>query len=273
MGNEKTTTSTSVGAEAQVEFYKGFEIDEERLRRLVSIIEESRNTTSQLTITYEVSRSDGSRYETCDVSDVVAEENFASERITKLAISASSDDFNATLALRGGDAIWDVRGTDRNQVQVLNSRVRGFLRDDVCFHRLPKDPLLTWMPQAMAVLMVATLLCTLLGLAAAKTPVQEALESDDLAVKLNVLLERRAGSSMFVATLACLASGMLYVLGVILGLDRWIMYLCPRSEFLFGRERDRFAKVVALRGRLGWGIGIAFCVSLAAGLLAWFITR
>ncbi len=267
------TPALFTGANAKTEFDGGFRIDEERLRRCISIIQESCTTETIDALRIRVGRTDGLTYETQRVDDVVAEDNFASERIERIAIRSKCPEFEIELEFYDGETRLRIEGVDRNAVQVLNSRLHTFLRDDVCRTRIyPKRVARIVVPIAVIITFPLMLVPMWIRQPAA-TSTQQALESSQVEEKLNYLIQQVESNHPGVAMMLPLILFIFVIVFMAGRGDKIFGYFFPRSVFLFGKEQQRFQDMLVLRGKLGWAIGVGFPVSFFAGLVLWLMTR
>ena len=252
-------------------FERAFRLDEERLRRIDSIV---RDGLKQIDPTWEhsfrVGRADALAYETAQVEDIVAEKNFESERLVRISVKADKEsrslrlDFDAREGCR-----LEIDGDDRNWVYVVSSTLRQFLESDVCvgFRRRLSDS-----RAVPLVFMLGTLviMASTAFFATNRQARQEALESSEISDKLDYLIAQRTHlDDILPAALAIL--GLTFAV-FIFGFDWIVKRLFPGNLFLFGRENDRYKRLIDIRSKVVWGVLIAFIVSALASVAVWFAT-
>jgi hypothetical protein len=276
-------------------FRKGFLLDEERIRKINAILNErlaSLETSTQPS--YKVYRADAFSYTTSDVADVVHEENSDWQKITRITVSAASDDkLRLALDFHESGSGLEIEGEDRDFVYLIFSDLREYISNEVNVVRsVPKRAgAILGLMVALGVLLVAgTLLWShwtamsaeLAQMVPDPTIVETVLRSNDVHEKLNYMIER--GTTSAQSDLASLMRSLVFSMVAMWGipllpivgdiaLQRLIDYFLPRNLFLFGREIDRYAQRRAVRSRLFWGIVVAFPVSTAAGFLVWLLTK
>lgn len=263
-------------------FKKGFLLDEERIRKINEILcERLEGLDNGCELAYRVYRADAFSYTTSRVEDVIAEENTRWQRIVSLSVSATYQDaLGLKLEFSDSGTELNIEGEDRDFVYLLFSDLRQYISKEVnCLRGIPK-------PAAM----IVTLGLMIVGLAAIVTffvqptrrpawrDLDTVLASQDVHEKLDYLLECRRPTAMPGALsvgMGSMLAALLVMFFAVMDID-WVSrvgrYLFPANVFLFGKELDRYERSQALRGKIVWGILIAFGVALVAGLVVWFVT-
>jgi hypothetical protein len=260
-----------MGAFVRHEFRKGFLLDEERIRKINEILNQRlTGVEGSPKPTYKVYRADAFSYTTVDVQDVINEENSEWQRITRLAVSASSGDIlDLKLDFDESGTGLHIEGEDRDFVYLLFSDLRQYLSNEVNVLRsLPRR--IGRLVTGIGMIIVSVIFMVEVWPAPATT----VLESQDIHEKLNVLIERQTLSSPILPVLLGMLA--LLMIGQLLGeekLLKMVELFFPQNIFLFGKELDRYARIQTLRNRIFWGVIVASVVGVATGLVVWLITN
>lgn len=265
-------------------FPGGFLIDETRLRKLKDIIESREAKNSDQKIIYQVYRGDSYYYTTESVDDVIKEDNEDWRRITRLELklphtAPGKEDSDLHFVLSFSDTmgcqLW-ASADDRDRVFLLFSDLRDYIQHEVTIIRTIDPNTSRFLGVIFSLVILALVTFTLLYRLDHPDPsgLRQALESSDIATKLNFLINQRQRSApfgsrgLFLLVLATIAS-----FGAMLGgLRPLFRYIFPGNLFLFGKRREHFEKRQRLTNNLLWVVGVGLMVSVAAGLIVWRFT-
>ncbi len=114
-------------------FKRGFLLDEERLRKLNSIIQERlAKHDPPLSHTFRIYRADSYSYETQKVDDVTREDNADWQHITRLQIKTEQKDvFEFKLSFSEDGTFLKMVGNDRDDVFLLFSDLREYMENEI----------------------------------------------------------------------------------------------------------------------------------------------
>ena len=259
-------------------FERGFVLDEERVRKIASLVAQRLDPNNAGgKFEYVVYRGDAFSYVTADVADVVAEDNTSWKRITRLDIR-STDVSNVKLKLTCSHAAGvtlEIEGQDRDAVFVLYSDLRSYIEEDVTTAvRMPEVlrplGLLLFLSFALWIMWRANFVEA--NRRASPAELVATLRSADIPSKLNFLIRRSEGSrqdlpiwpmTVFLILMFVSASGLP---------DRLVRYISPRNVFLFGGQRERFERRRHVLSNLWWVVVIGGAVSVITGILVWWLT-
>lgn len=265
-----------MGAYVDHKFDRGFILDEERLRKLHELITSRLAKFERpLSPSYKVFRGDSYSYETDSVEDVAKEDNEDWRAIAKLEIVARDlDVFDFKLSFSSKGPIIEISGDDRDFVFLLFSDLKAYIQDQILVGRvLSKD---TARAIGMLIMLVALpgVLFSALGRARSDPAfTRAALESSDLADKLNYLIEvglrNQPGAEVY-ALIVIMIISLVITSGA---LEAAWRVAFPSNVFLFGARKVAFERRRTLLGRIFWVVIVGLGVSAAAGLLVWWLTK
>lgn len=265
-----------MGAHVEHKFDKDFLLDEERLRKIRSLIDE-RLTKSGVTAKplYKVSRGDSFFYETESIEDVIKEDNEDWRRVTRLEIKFEEKDrLKFAVTFSGGGVTLLMEGADRDDVFLLFSDLKDYLENEVATRGLLSNRVSRVLPTLLLLGFIGFLL--LIGYIFGDNPTKElrnvTLQSTDVVEKLDYLIKYRSvgGSSV---VLGLVIAGMVVYGIVIFGLSKVAGFCYPRNDFLFGKRQESFNKKKSIVSKIFWGIIVTLAVSVIAGLIVWWVTR
>lgn len=264
-------------------FKRGFLLDEERFRKLNSIIQNRLSKLEPpLKHSFRVYRADSYSYETDKVDDVTKEDNPDWQRITRLQVKAEhKDSFNLDLDFSDDGTFIKMVGDDRDAVFLLFSDLREYLQNEVNtgfrFTETTRRFLAMLMPLFFIVVSPIIIMFTLKMPEVDTDKVASLVAEEDLVTKINFLLERslitqdsifRKGPALgFIIVMPILFILTITPLG-----EKVCGFLFPSNLFLFGMQNQKFLRHRHLLANIVWGVIVAFVISLVAGLLVWKMT-
>ncbi|MFZ2634452.1 MAG: hypothetical protein WA081_06140 [Desulfosalsimonadaceae bacterium] len=260
-------------------FKQGFLLDEERLRKLVNLIDQRLSKAEPpIKQNFRVFRADSYSYETTNVDDIVNEDHADWRRITRLQLEANREkEFEFELTFSEDGTSLKLNGDDRDQVYLLLSDLREYLKNEVntCVH-ISRDT-----RRILSLVLPILLISVFVALAFWKIPdtpssedIQRILNSNDLEEKVNFLISNKKETNRglrYTIPLLILMP-LVMVLGITDIAEKVIIFLCPSNLFLFGPQKQKYDRRRRILGNLLWGVLIAFVISLLAGLAVWKLT-
>lgn len=262
-----------MGAHVEHKFPNKFLLNEERLRKIKSVIETRLGTIGiKKNLSYKVYRGDTSYYETQTVEDVIKEDNEDWRKITRLELLISEGDAMVfALSFSEDGVILKIEGTNRDNIFLMYSDLKTYIENDVttCGRIFGRNSLF-YPLYSMFTVMLVIIAVMFIFYSEPKNIKAEALKSSEIITKLNYLINSGEDTRKFVP----------WFFGTIIGVSillfvgsRVYKYIKPGNEFLFGRRMGAYEKRKVVLNKIYWGIGIAFCVAVVAGIIVWLITR
>jgi multisubunit Na+/H+ antiporter MnhB subunit len=266
-------------------FKRGFLLDEARLRKLKDVIEnrEVKNRPDSK-IVYRVYRGDSYAYDTEAVDDVVNEDNEDWRRVTRLDIKIAHPDkkndeevgFAFRLSFSGSDGCeLRIAGDDRDRVFLLFSELREYVQHEVAVARRIGEDMSRFLPLILSALMFTATTVLFMYIAERFDPVvsKQALDSSDIATKLNFLIEHReteviSPKSMIIGSLGMALSIVVFFSSA----NAVVSFIFPGNVFLFGKRKERFEKRQRMMSNLLWVVGVGLLVSIIGGFIVWRFT-
>ncbi|MEW6531014.1 MAG: hypothetical protein AB1473_09275 [Thermodesulfobacteriota bacterium] len=263
------------------QFEKGFLLDEERLRRIVDIINRRASKADpHVSAMFLVFKADSYTYETDRIEDVISEDNADWRRITRLEIRVEhEDDLDLKLAFFDKGSTARLVGQDRDRVYLLFSDLREYLKNEVnvCW------TISEGMRAAASIAFMIVIVMALMGAAfwgyswyvQPERDVKAVLSSTELREKLDFLVERSVSrDKLHLGTLIFLIGVPILLASIATDyFNRSLPFFFPANLFLFGAQKEKYERRKRMRGNIVWGVGIAFVISVIAGLAVGVITN
>lgn len=263
------------GAFVEHDFKRGFILDEARLRKVHDLIESRISKYPiPLSLRYKVFRGDSLSYETSSVLDVVNEDNDDWRAITRLEVFAIQENvFTFRLTFSKERVFVLIIGNDRDAVFLLFSDLREYVRSEILAGRKPaRDTARLVSLCIIAIVMIEYFIKFLHGMTVDPSLVSRALSTNDLADKLNFLIQRLGESPPgFYALPWLLAVAFVAAVAGDVIAPAW-NFAFPTNVFLFGKRKAAFEKRQRLLGNIFWVVIIGLIVSALAGLFVWRLT-
>jgi len=269
-----------MAASVEHRFTRGFLLDEEKLRKLVSLITE-RLAKSEPPIPhrFRVFRADSYSYETSNVDDIVNEDHADWRKITRLQIEASREkEFEFELTFSDEGTTLELNGEDRDQVYLLLSDLREYLKNEVntclLISRQTHMSLSLILPLVL-VAVVGVLTLWKITESPSQADIQRALDSGQVGEKLDLLVQqlRRPGEHF---SLLAVWFGSMPLMALLMfsgAIRRIIVFFCPSNLFLFGSQKHKYERRKRLLAKILWALIIGFLISVVAGLAVWKVTN
>jgi hypothetical protein len=271
-----------MAANVEHRFRKGYLLDEERLRKLHSVIRDRiAGSDAEGQLRFKVYRGDAFSYETNELETVLGEDNADWRRLTRVDFGIRTAALNLMLIFSSQEgARLNIYGEDRDRVFLLFSDIRQYLEEEVTLSRfntggLPRFVALLLLAISMVLVVVSTMLT---GVTRIPRPeaVSSALAATDARTKLDFLISQTREAPHTGTSRWLMAGAMAAMLLVPLALTslpgRVLAYLLPGNIFIFGAQKARFDRRRRLIGNVVWVVLIGFIVSFAAGVVVWYMT-
>lgn len=256
-----------MAANVEYDFKNHFEIDEEKIRRIHSIIKARVPAETVSKIGFTVTRADNLIYLTFEINDVINESNDSISKITSLEINSKDDLLNLSVIFndKSGASI-RVTGEDRDNVFLLSSELKEYISKEVT--TLKKWGILD--PKIMMSTMLLSFLaffCYQLTTEVAKISeesIKPLLDGTDINEKLNFLIERKINSSGISSTTIV---PMFLLLGFFIAITtlpmtKLIDFIYPRNIFMLGKQISIIEKKRKLKSNIFWVIFVGGVLSL-----------
>lgn len=258
-----------MAANVEYDFKNHFEIDEEKIRRIHSIIKARVTPETVSKIGFTITRADNLIYLTFEVNDVINEANDSISKITNLEINSKDDALNLSVIFneKSGASI-KVIGDDRDNVFLLSSELKEYISKEV-------TTLKKWFIFNSKIMMSTMLLSFLAFFCYQITDVASINEESikpllagaDINEKLNFLIERQYRSSGISSTTIVpmfLFTG-LFVALTTFPMTKLMDFIYPRNIFMLGKQISIIEKKRKLKSNIFW-------VIIVGGILSFTLT-
>ncbi|MBU2560306.1 hypothetical protein KKA03_05375 [archaeon] len=258
-----------MGAFVKHKFKKGFCLDEERIRKINDIIiKRIKEIDDTLKPIYNIHRGDGFSYNTSDIQDIINEENLESSLVTRIDVSFKKNkEIEFQLDFTKNENYIFIEGEDRDFVHLLFSDLKNYLSIEVNTIRKFSNKTRSLFMLTPFFFMIYTLY--LFSREKQDLPqIQGVLDSQDINIKLNYLIQTQSNESINSFYGAFIAFFIISFL-IIFGEEKFIefyRYLYPCNIFLFGKEIEKYKNIEKLRDKLVFGI-----VTLLIGIIAGYV--
>lgn len=270
-----------MGASVNHTFKKGFFIDEERLRKLNSIINQRiKELGNEYGLSHKVYRSDSFTYRTEDIQQIIKEDNNDWQKIERLlCLVEGGDKFDLKLDFHPEETYLEIEGEDRDFVFLCYSDLREYLSNEINVRRRFDQGDLRSIANILILSPFIILFFVFYSIVTRTAePMRVALESTDPLDKLNFLIDRGVGQSsrydfgfmLFIVTV--LGTLLFREFGVDL-VNSLVKRIYPPNIFLFGKEMENENRRRAFIHNVIWGIVVASIIGVATGLIVWRITK
>jgi hypothetical protein len=278
-----TSTSTTFGAFVDNEFTKGYVLDEERIRKLNEIlVTRGGQIHPDCKPTFKIYKADTFSYTTDDVQKVLSENNADWEKIERLTIFMKhDDDFYLNLDFGNETTKLHIEGKERDVVFLIFSELKQYIGNEIAiikpFIGTKSKSFMSAVSSIFFVLIFSVYMFSSdVFKNTATISKAEALNSQDIQIKLNFLIEKQSDPSSLRTFPFVMIGAMILTFLPLFGgefLLRPIKYLFPNRVFLIGKEIEKHAKRLTLRQNLLWVVIIGSAISIGTGLIVWFITK
>ncbi|WBU47603.1 hypothetical protein PF050_13975 [Kosakonia pseudosacchari] len=260
-----------MAAIVEYDFPNYFEMDEEKIRRIHSILKKRIPDENHSDILFIVKKSDNFIFHTKNINDVINDNNDSTSKITSIEINyrSTSVDINVSLTKIYGASI-NISGADRDEVFLLSSELKEYISKEVANIRRFR-----WLKSStiLSLFMLIFLSYILYVFSTFKTVDSDALntvlESTNTNDKLNFLIQKNkelpSSTTMLTPMFSLLC---LMLLSQIIPFEKIINYLYPRNIFLFGKEIAIIEKKKRNRSNLFWVVGVGGVISLVVAYIS-----
>jgi len=260
------------GSSAKHVFTKGFIIESNHLQTIESMI---RERFQGCIISYEVTFNNSNVYTTGLLDDVVSEENSTTKNITKLEISATiENEFSLKINFEKDEKIkLSMTGENRDLTFLLFNQMKTYIDNEIAIVRRWKhsSDMYFFVVTITLIFVVVAFLGPMIQSEIRSVDITGVLATDDLGEKLNFLIEYQITSGQHDFTFPLILSGIAVSVLILSGIA--IRFVRPISDyFLIGKEISKYEKKVETRQRVIWGIVVTTIISVAGGIVVFFIT-
>lgn len=270
------------GCEVNYSFQNGFILGEEQLQTLSSKIKE-RYPKEELI--YKITKSDSYVFQTVDINEIFKEENGNGNFIKKLdMIMDNGDIINFSLCFeKGEDTSLKITGDNKDKIYLLYNEIKTYVEKEVTTVRtFLKYDILKGICYIVSIL--SLLSCMLLMVSSLlhnrAEKVKDVLESSDLAIKLNYLIEVQASASKDVEEYMYIFIPIAVIAIILMIIPILLKFLWGKSGvlritdyFLFGKQKNIYDKKVKVKNNIIWTIGVGLIISIIGGFIVYFITK
>lgn len=270
------------GCEVNYSFQNGFILGEEQLQTLSSKIKE-RYPKEELI--YKITKSDSYVFQTVDINEIFKEENGNGNFIKKLdMIMDNGDIINFSLCFeKGEDTSLKITGDNKDKIYLLYNEIKTYVEKEVTTVRtFLKYDILKGICYIVSILSLLScmlfMVSSLLHNRAEK--VKDVLESSDLAIKLNYLIEVQASASKDVEEYMYIFIPIAVIAIILIIIPILLKFLWGKSGvlritdyFLFGKQKNIYDKKVKVKNNIIWTIGVGLIISIIGGFIVYFITK
>ncbi len=269
------------GCEVNHCFKNGFILGEEHLQILSSKIKER---YAEEELIYRITKNNSYIFQTLDINEIFKEENSNSNIINKLEIIIDNNDtINFNLCFeKGENTSLKIIGTDKDKIFLLYNEIKTYIEKEITTVKIfiKKEDLVDICLGIIFLTLLAFLLFLEQFTLFDKTKVEDILNSSNISIKLNFLIEKQSYSSLdfeknknilFPITVILFFSFLIIILLKIFINKKTILGIT--DYFLFGKQKNVYEKKIKTRNNIIWTIGIGLIVSIVAGLFVYFLTK
>lgn len=262
-----------MNARLRTNFERGFFLTEENLIKINDIIKKRLSPVdTNIEPTFRLTRADGMVVEFSNPNSVAEEENSTRNAIKRIEIFSVSEDHKIILTFdekEETDLI--IESTNRDLAHLLASDIKDYINSEVLKFRSFKFTSLLNSQAAIPILMTALALMGFYGIK--ESPNQEMieliLESTNIHEKLNFLIENRAAQNLNYSK--WLVLGLIPIFFSLILLGPMLDKAYPRNIFYWGKKTQSYDKIKDTRGKIFWGIAIAFLISVVSAYFVNYI--
>lgn len=259
-----------MAANVEYKFPGHFEIDEEKLRRVYSIIKKRANNIGDDNILFSITRLDNLIYITENIDDIINESNDSISKITKIEIIHNTNKLKMSINFnhRDGSSI-EVTGDDRDEVFLLSSELKEYISKEIANIKS------WWWMNTRNIFSISIVIIALVMAYRFNSikhlddnELKTLLNSTDINAKLNHIINtiNLTNSS---ATGVGILFGVVTLLIIVtfLPFDKITSYFFPKNNFLFGKQIEHIRKRRKTNSNIFWVVIVGGALSLALTLL------
>lgn len=260
-----------MAANVDYEFKNFFELNEERLRRIHSILKNRVNDSNSENINFRVTRVDNLVYITKNIDDIINEENDSVSKIISLEVYFGDESNRVSLFFKNKDgASMRITGSDRDNVFLLSSELKEYINKEVATIK-------NWNNLNFKEVAISSLIF-ISGFFLYKVKylkennesvIANALSSQDVNVKLDYIISHLSNTFQVTSPvlIMLLVTAFFIVTTSIFPISRFINYFFPRNLFLVGKQLSIIEKRRKTNSNIFWVVIVGGTISL---LLAYF---
>jgi len=265
-----------MAAHAYHAFTKGFELDEERLRKIYSLIKvritseiELKNTD---VIQFKVIREDSLIFGTDSIEIVLSEDNDSTQKISEINIDYKDPSFDVSVAFSSKNGcMFNIAGSDRDKVFLLKSDLKEYIGKEVAnlknFSLFNRN--ITPIFFGFIIIIFSFLVMRDNYNVSTAVIKSQALSSNDLSLKLNYIIENinkmNVNSYSYIAPVMIIFS--LFTFGIVFPWKKIYSFFFPRNIFLIGKQISIIKNKRKLNANIFWCVIVALVVGLLLGFL------
>lgn len=255
-----------MNAHIENNFKQGFILTEEALIKLDDIIRKRLTAVNPTAVLqFKVFRVDGMLVEFDNPSAVAAEENSSRNAIKRVEILSAGPAYKLSLKFDPKDNTdLAIEANDRDLAYLLASDIKEYINSEVLkFRSYSFDSALS-SRHIFPFLMLPLMFFSLISMKEVPKDVTVAavLATNDVQAKLNFLIDSR--SIQDPVTFKWYFGAMIAVFLVLFFLGSLLDKAYPRNIFYWGKLAIVHDRLVSLREKIVWGIGIAFVIGIAS---------
>jgi len=262
-------------------YKKGFFLTEENLIKINDIIlKRTKEKEFSENIIYKLYRSDALVYESSEYNKIIQEENSKRNLIDRLEINFDNELFKLNLIFdKKENTSLKIEADDKDFAYLIFSDLKEYLTTEILkfrgFSFKDKQYERMIIPFFLIIFLMIIFLSLFKGLQYTDEQINEIISSDSLHLKLNYLVEkthqtgkelRESPSPFYGFIIILIFTALIYIA------PYFLEKIFPRNMFYFGKEILRYDNLCSIRGKIIWGIVIAFSVSVIAGFSVFYMT-
>lgn len=271
----KNNPEKTMNAHIENTFKRGFILTEEALIKLDDIIRKRLTATNPAAaLQFKVYRSDGMLVEFDNPSSVAAEENSNRNAIQRVEILSVSASYRLSLNFDSKENTdLDIEANDRDLAYLLASDVKEYVNSEVLKFRSFTFDSAMGSKYIFPLLMLPFMFFSFAGIKEPPQPeaVSAILATTDLQAKLDFLIKTRASQDP--SSLKWYFPSMIVVLITLFFSGSLLDKAYPRNIFYWGKLALAHDRLVSLRDKIVWGIGIAFVIGIASTVAVDYFRR
>lgn len=260
-----------MAAHVEHDFQNHFELNEEKLRRIHSILKKRINNNNQEVIKFTITRDDNLIYPTNNIDDIINEPNDSASKINEVEINYTSDNLFLEISFSNkyGCGL-KISGEDRDNVFLLYSELKDYIAKEVSNLKN-----LSWLRSRFflpifmfAFILYMTYLFWGLKQTSAET-INQLIETTDLNKKINYLIVKANERDSLTPPLMPMFAFMgVAVITPLLPVSKFINYLRPVNTFLFGKEIQVIKSRRKTASNIFWVVIVGGILSLTLAYIA-----
>lgn len=260
-----------MAAHVEHDFQNHFELNEEKLRRIHSILKKRITDNNQEIIKFIVTRDDNLIYPTNNIDDIINEPNDSASKINEIDIHYTSDNLELEIGFSNkyGSTL-KISGEDRDNVFLLYSELKDYIAKEVSNLRN-----LSWLRSKFFLpffMLTFMLYMAYLFWGIKQTPsetVNQLISTTNLNEKINYLILKANERDSLTPPLMPLFAFMgIAIITPLLPITKCLNYLRPVNTFLFGKEIQVVENRRKTTSNIFWVVIVGGILGLALAYIA-----